>query len=74
MAFYRWSSYKEYINQTKIVNIEFALKMFHQERDKAIERFKRFNQEPNYDQCLEMPTKRETLSDKEARYLVLSII
>ena len=72
MASYRWSSYKEYINQPKIVNIEFALKMFHQERDKAIERFKRFNQEPNYDQCLEMPTKRETLSDQEIRHLVFS--
>jgi len=72
IALYQWSSYNEYINQPKIVNIEFALKMFHQERDKAIERFERFNQEPNNDQCLEMPTKRETLSDKEVRHLVLS--
>ena len=46
--------------------------MFHQKRDKAIERFKQFNQEPNNDRCLEMPTKRETLSDKEIRHLVLS--
>ena len=72
IASYRWSSYKEYINQPKIVNIEFALKMFHQERDKAIERFKRFNREPNHDQCLEMPTKRETLSDQEISHLVFS--
>ena len=72
IASYQWSSYNEYINQPKIVNIEFALKMFHQERDKAQERYKRFNQEPNNDQCLEMPTKRETLSDKEIRHLVLS--
>jgi REP element-mobilizing transposase RayT len=69
---YQWSSYNEYINQPKIVNIEFALKMFHQERDKAIERFKRFNQETNNDQCIEMPTKRKTLSDKEVRHIVLS--
>jgi len=46
--------------------------MFHQERDKAIERFERFNQETNNDQCIEMPTKRETLSDKEINHLVLS--
>lgn len=72
IAAYQWSSYNEYINQPKIVNIEFALKMFHQESNKAIERFKRFNQESNNDQCLEMPTKRETLSDKEVRHLVLS--
>ena len=72
IASYKWSSYNEYINQPKIVNIEFALKMFHQERDKAIERFERFNQETNNDQCIEMPTKRETLSDKEINHLVLS--
>jgi hypothetical protein len=46
--------------------------MFHQERDKAIDRFERFNQEPNNDQCLEITAKRETLSDKEVRHLVLS--
>ena len=69
---YKRQSYTEYINQPKIVDIEFSLKMFHQERDKAIERFERFNQEPNNDQCLEMSTKRETLSDKEIRHLVLS--
>jgi len=69
---YKWSSYTEYINQPKIVNIEFALKMFHQDKEKAIEEFKRFNQEPNNDCCLEMSTKRETLSDKEIRHLVLS--
>jgi len=72
IASYQWSSYTEYINQPKIVNIKFALKMFHQESNKAIERFERFNQEPNNDQCLEMPKKRETLSDKEVRHLVLS--
>jgi len=72
IASYQWSSYTEYINQPKIVNIEFALKMFHQERDKAIERFKQFSQEPNNDQCLEVTAKRETLSDKEIRNLVLS--
>ncbi len=70
IASYQWSSYNEYINQPKIVNIEFALKMFHQERNKAIERFERFNQKPNNDQCLEMSTKRETLSDKEISHLV----
>ncbi|MGB2783534.1 MAG: hypothetical protein WBC45_06290 [Atribacterota bacterium] len=71
IASYQWSSYNEYINQPKTVNIEFALKMFHQERNKAIESFERFNHEPNNDRCLEMPTKRETLSDKEIRHLVL---
>ena len=56
IASYKWSSYTEYISKPKIVSIKFALNMFHQEREKAIEGFKRFNQEPNHDQCLEMPT------------------
>jgi REP element-mobilizing transposase RayT len=72
IASYQWSSYTEYISQPKIVDIEFVLKMFHQERDKSIDRFERFNQEPNNDQCLEITAKRETLSDKEVRHLVLS--
>jgi len=71
IASYRWSSYNEYISKPKTVNIEFALKMFHQERDKAIERFKRFNQEPNNDRYFEIPIKRKTLSDKEVRHIVL---
>ena len=72
IASYKWSSYLEYISKPKIVSIEFALKMFHQDKDKAQESFKRFNQKPNNDQCLELPIKRETLSDKEVRHLVLS--
>lgn len=46
--------------------------MFDKERDKAIEKFKKFNNEPNNDQCLDLPEKRKTLSDKEIRQLVLS--
>ena len=72
IASYKWSSYAEYISKPKIVSVKFALKIFHQEREKAQESFKRFNQEPNHDQCLEMPPKRETLSDKEVRHLVSS--
>ncbi len=46
--------------------------MFGKERDRAIEGFKRFNHELNNDQCLDLPEKRKTLSDKEIRQLVLS--
>ncbi|MBN2396216.1 MAG: hypothetical protein JXC36_07130 [Candidatus Atribacteria bacterium] len=46
--------------------------MFDEERDKAIEKFKKFNNEPNNDQCLDLPEKRKTLSNKEIRQLVLS--
>jgi len=69
IASYKYSSYKEYTTKTKIVNVDFALSLF--EKDKAIEGFKRFNNEPNNDQCLEVTEKRKTLSDKKIRQLVL---
>ena len=68
---YKWSSYKEYTSKTKRVNVDFTLSLFAKEKDKAIEKFKRFNYESNNDQCLEVTEKRKTLSDKKIRQLVL---
>ncbi len=68
---YKWSSYQEYTSKKKIVNVDFVLSLFDQERDKAIAKFKRFNNAPNKEQCLDLPEKRTTLSDKEIRNLVL---
>ncbi|WP_061212796.1 transposase [Syntrophomonas wolfei] len=68
---YKWSSYKEYIKQAKIVNSNFVLAMFATERDKALARFRSFHLEANDDQCLDIATKRKTISDNEVRQLVL---
>jgi len=68
---YKWSSYKEYISKTKVVNVDFVLTLFDKEKDKAIEKFKRFNKESNNDQCLEAIEKRKTISDKKIRQLAL---
>ena len=68
---YKWSSYQEYITETKRVNVGFALSLFAKEKDKAIEKFKRFNNESNNDQCLDLPKKRITISDKKIKNLVL---
>jgi len=68
---YKWSSYKEYMTETKIVNVDFVLSLFDKEKDKAIEKFERFSHEPNNDQYLDLPEKRTTLSDKEIRNFVL---
>lgn len=69
---YKWSSYPEYTGKPKMVTVDFALNLFEQERNKAIEEFERFNRKLNYDQCLDLPEKRKTLSDKEIRQSVLS--
>ena len=68
---YRWSSYQEYVSKTKIINVDFALSLFDKEKDKAIEKFKRFTRESNNDQCLEITEKSKTLSDKKIRQLAL---
>lgn len=46
---YKWSSYKEYIKQAKIVKSNFVLAMFATERDKARARFRSFHLEANDD-------------------------
>ncbi len=71
IASYRWSSYIEYMTKAKIVNTDYALAMFAEDRDEAIKRFKDFNMAENDDQCLEMTPLRKTISDKEIRQLVL---
>ncbi len=51
---YKWSSYNEYTVKAKIVNVKFALTMFDEETDKAVEKFERFNIVSNDDKCLEI--------------------
>ena len=68
---YKWSSYLEYMKGAKIVNVDFVLDMFDENREKAIEMFRAFNMMINNDQCLEIAPERKTISDKEIRQLVL---
>ena len=68
---YKWSSYQEYTSKIKMVNVDFTLALFDKDKDKAIEKFKKFNKDFNNDQCLDLSKKRKTLSDKEIRNLVL---
>ncbi|AKL93674.1 transposase [Clostridium aceticum] len=53
---YRWSSYKEYTEKTKVCDIDFPLNLFSKDRQKALKLFKEFNEEINRDQCLEYNT------------------
>jgi putative transposase len=68
---YKWSSFKEYLERSKIVNPHFALAMLSTERDKALARFHSFHMEANDDQCLDIDPVRKTFSDNEIRQLVL---
>jgi REP element-mobilizing transposase RayT/uncharacterized protein YerC len=50
---YLWSSYHEYTGTASVVNIEFALDTFSEDRAKAIELFRDFTKGKNTDECLE---------------------
>lgn len=50
---YLWSSYHEYTGTVSVVNIEFALDIFSEDRTKAIELFRAFTKGKNTDECLE---------------------
>lgn len=67
---YKWSSYNEYLNsKNKIINSEFILDIFNEDRNKAIELFKEFHKIENNDNCLDIDeTKR--LKDSEAIIIV----
>ena len=70
LASYPYSSYREYTNRANLINPIFALNMFHQDKDQAIEEFINFHYQPNDDRCLDITEKRETFSDKTIRELV----
>ena len=70
LASYPYSSYSEYTDKAKLINPIFALNMFNQENDQAIEEFINFHHQPNDDNCLDIAQKRDTFSDKMIRQLV----
>lgn len=70
---YKWSSYNEYINKSKIIDTEFAFKIFSEDKDTAIQRFINFNNEKNEDKCLEYQENKK-MNDTEAREIIRDII
>lgn len=51
---YKWSSYSEYTESRRIIDIEYALNMFSDKPDEAVVRFIKFLKEANEDICLDM--------------------
>ena len=63
---YKWSSYNEYIKETVVINKDFVLGMFSNDKAKAIELFCKFNYQKNNDMCLEDEDKIR-VSDNEIK-------
>jgi putative transposase len=70
---YPWSSYQEYTTKAEICETKFALKLFSEDYQEALELWQRFNQAENNDQCLEYDDGTR-LNDTEATELIQSIV
>jgi len=60
---YLWSSYQGYIGNSGNIDIDLALGIFSNDRTKAVELFKDYNNENNSDKCLDY-TEKVAVSDK----------
>ena len=58
--------YKEYVNESEIVDKDFVLEMFSSDRKSAVEQFKKYMNKPSEDKCLEDEEKIR-LTDNEVR-------
>lgn len=72
IAEYKWSSYSEYTVNNKMIDTDFVLKMFNDEREKAIMSFMDFHQIMSDDICLDMDERRRML-DADAVSLIKEI-
>jgi putative transposase len=70
---YPWSSYREYTTKSEICDTKFALKLFSEDYQEALELWERFNQAENNDQCLEYDDGTR-LNDTEATEMIKSIV
>ncbi len=69
LAYYGDKVYPEFL-----LDGEFILKVFSEDKNKAIVEFKKFNEQENKDNCLDIINEKEKLSDKEARMEILNVI
>jgi putative transposase len=69
---YQWSSYKEYLNNARIIDINLVLNMFDDDKKQSIAEFIKFNQETSDDTCLDLEEKHR-LKDVDARDIVKRI-
>ena len=64
---YKYSSYNEYVNKTKIVDTEFCLGIISEEQ------FVEFNNQKNDDKCLDIEDYDFRLTDEEARAIIQKV-
>ncbi len=66
---YKWSSYNDYICRKGFTDIDFALNMMNEDRDKALVGFIKYYDEQVEEKCLEIE-ERFRLTDEEAKEII----
>ena len=66
---YKWSSYAEYIGQHRIVESNFIVNIFSEEREKAISYFVKFMNEQTDVSCIDI-TKKKRMTDEETKKII----
>ena len=69
---YRWSSYNEYMNKEKIIDINFILDLFDKDRQKAMALFHEFHKKEDNIQYLDINESRR-INDSEAKEIIKEI-
>jgi len=67
---YKWSSYNDYINEKGITDIDFGLNILSSKKNKVIEIFTAYMNEPNEDKCLELEDVNKRITDDELKRIV----
>ncbi|MBM7615041.1 transposase [Alkaliphilus hydrothermalis] len=66
---YDWSSYKEFIGDSQVVDIDLVLSLFSKDKDDAIHMFKEYTEQKNQDICLELQEKIQVEDEVVISYL-----
>ena len=69
---YKWSSYNDYVNKTKLIDAGFLLEFFNADIKKAVKGFIEYVNEVNNDACLDLEEKYR-IADDEAREIIKNI-
>ena len=69
---YPWSSYPEYLGKPRLIDINFVLEYFDDDKEKAIEKFKTFHEIKESVQCQEFDEKKKW-KDSEAIELIKNL-
>jgi len=72
VAAYKWSSYSEFIERNRIIDVDFVLDLFSKDRNKAIDYFKKFHEINSNDNCLDIEENRR-LTDEKAIEIIKKI-